>query len=77
MSSAYIDTLPALIKEAGRNGSGTLRFTPVMPQASRNPAGWDGMAIGVVPTFVDIGDVDGVYRLVSDLREKKPSPFLK
>ncbi|MGC1372206.1 MAG: hypothetical protein WA824_08715 [Candidatus Sulfotelmatobacter sp.] len=76
MSSAYIDTLPALIKEAGWNGSGTLRFAPAMPQGSRN-AVWDGMAVGAVPTFVDIEDLDNVYRLVSDLREKKASPFSK
>jgi hypothetical protein len=34
---------------------------------------WDGMAVGTVPTFVDIEDVDSVYRLVSDLREKARS----
>ena len=28
------------------------------------------MTVGNVPTFVDIDDVDSVYRLVSDLREK-------
>ena len=57
-------------------GFGTLRFTPAMPQGNRN-ASWDGMAVAAIPTFVDIGDVDAVYRLVSELREKKPSPFLK
>src|SRR5712692_10039307 len=31
---------------------------------------WDGMAVGNVPCFIDIEDVDAVYRLVSDLREK-------
>jgi hypothetical protein len=31
------------------------------------------MAVGSVPTFMDIEDVDSVYRLVSDLREKTRS----
>jgi hypothetical protein len=79
MASAFLDTLPNLIKENGRNGSGTLRFAQPQPMWSGSGGWgvWDGMAIGTVPTFVDIDDVDGVYHLVSDLREKKPSPFLK
>jgi hypothetical protein len=79
VASAYIDTLPTIIKETGRNGSGTLRFTPpVSPWlGARGWGAWDGMSIGTVPTFVDIEDLDTVYRLVSDLREKKTSPSLK
>ena len=75
MSSAYIDTLPALIKEAGKDGSGTLRFTQAMPSGRSGGASWDAMAMGALPTFVDIDDLDTVYRLVSDLREKKPNRF--
>ncbi len=75
MSSAYIDTLPALVKEVGKDGSGTLRFTQAMPQGRNGGASWNAMAVGAIPTFVDIDDLDAVYRLISDLREKKPSRF--
>lgn len=71
MASAYLDTLPTLIKEGGSNGIGTLRFVESVP-SGRN-ASWDGLAMGTVPTFVDIEDVDSVYHLVSDLREKSRS----
>jgi hypothetical protein len=37
--------------------------------AALQPA-MEGVSIGSVPTFGDIDDVDSVYRLVSDLREK-------
>jgi len=72
MASAYIDTLPTLIKEDGPRGIGTLRFGQVesMWGERRGWGTWDGMAIGNVPTFLDIEDVDSVYRMVSDLRGK-------
>lgn len=72
MASAYIDTLPTLIKEGDANGIGTLRFA--QPEAMWSGRGgwgaWDGMSIGAIPTFRDIEDLDAVYRLVSDLRER-------
>lgn len=69
-ASAYIDTLPTLIKESASNGRGTLRFATPEPTWSRwNGWGvWDGMSVGDVPVFRDIDDVDSVYRLVSDQR---------
>jgi hypothetical protein len=72
MASTYIDTLPTLIKEGGSIGIGTLRFaqSESMWSGRRGWEAWDGMAVGTVPTFIDIEDVDSVYRLVSDLREK-------
>jgi hypothetical protein len=72
MASNYIDTLPTLIKEGGSIGIGTLRFaqSESMWSGRRGWEAWDGMAVGTVPTFIDIEDVDSVYRLVSDLREK-------
>lgn len=72
MASAYLDTLPTLIKEGGSDGMGTLRFAQAEPMwtGRRGWGAWDGMTVGSVPTFVDIHDVDYVYRLVSDLREK-------
>lgn len=79
VASAYIDTLPTLIKETGLNGSGTLRFAqPASPWlGARGWGAWDGMSIGTVPTFIDIENLDFVYRLVSDLREKTTNrPFV-
>jgi hypothetical protein len=70
----YIDTMPTLIRENGSNGTGTLRFAQwEIEHPGARQLGWvrfDLMAIGRVPTFVDIDDVDSVYRVVSDLREK-------
>jgi hypothetical protein len=74
MASAYIDTLPTLIKEGGRKGLGSLLFTQPQPLWSRRSswggwAAWDGMSVGDVPEFRDIKDVDSVYRLISEHRE--------
>jgi hypothetical protein len=73
MASAYIDSLPTLIKESGSKGVGILRFTQAQPiwGSSRGLGAWNGMSVGDVPTFIDIAEVDAVYRLVSDLREKR------
>lgn len=79
-AAAYIDSLPTLIKEARANGIGVLRFAPAPPIWSTNRgrssqwAAWNGMTIGDVPTFMDIADVDYVYRLISDQREKLKAP---
>lgn len=76
MASAYIDSLPTLIKEGGSAGPGTLQFSMTNAPTygyHRSAATWDSMAIGAVPKFVDIDDPDTVYRLVSDLREKARS----
>lgn len=72
MASSYLDSLPTLIKEGASGGRGTLRFAQQdsMWSGRRGWGAWDGMAVGNVPTFMDIEDVDSVYRLVSDLREK-------
>lgn len=81
MASAFIDTLPNLVKENGRRGLGSLRFTQSQPTWARRGAwggwngmggwgAWDGMAVGDVPEFRDIEDVDSIYRLVSDQREQ-------
>src|SRR5436190_4038120 len=46
MASAYLDTLPTLIKESGRGGIGILRFAQPAPMwaAARGWGVWDGMA---------------------------------
>jgi hypothetical protein len=72
MASAYIDTLPTLVKEGSSKGTGTLRFAQSGSIWSgwSGWGGWDVMSIGDTPTFRDIEDVDSVYQLVSQLREK-------
>lgn len=72
MASAYVDSLPTLMKDGSSKGLGTLRFAQAesMWSGRHGWGAWDGMAVGNVPTFVDVDDVDYVYRLVSDLREK-------
>jgi hypothetical protein len=76
MASAYLDSLPTLTKEGTSSGVGTLRFaqTESLLYGRRGWGAWDGMAVGNIPTFVDIDDVDYVYRIVSDLREKARTP---
>jgi hypothetical protein len=72
MASVYLDSLPTLIKEGRSSGTGTLRFSQAesMWSGRRGWGAWGGMTVGNVPTFVDIDDLDYVYRLISDLREK-------
>jgi hypothetical protein len=71
-AAAYIDRLPMLIKESGNGASGTLRFGESEPAWStrRGWSMWDIMAIGAVPVFVDVEDVNGLYLLVSELGAK-------
>jgi hypothetical protein len=72
-ASSYIESLPTLNKESGSKGTGTLRFAqPQSVRSNRQGFGsWNSLSVG--PAFVDIDDVDGVYRLVDDLREKARS----
>lgn len=72
MASAYIDTLPTIMIASVSKNATTLRFAQPAPMwtGRRSWGVWDGMAIGDVPTFVDIEDADYVYRMVSELREK-------
>jgi hypothetical protein len=72
MAFAYIDSLPALIKEGGSRGIGILRFGPsyLTSPSRRSSASWNSLSIGGAPVFVDIEDVDSVYRLVCELRDK-------
>jgi hypothetical protein len=76
LASSYLDTLPTLMKEGGSKGIGTLRFSQLdsMWSGKRsywgNMGAWDGMAVGDVPTFRDVEDVEAVYRLIQDQRER-------
>jgi hypothetical protein len=71
-ASANIDALPTLTRENGPNRTGTVRFAKwEMEHPGARQLGFtrfDVMAIGRVPTFLDIDDVDSVYRLISDLQ---------
>jgi len=83
MSSAFLDSLPAISREGRSNGPGTLRFTDAASMFTyagsnrssrhRQWAGWNPVSVGPVPAFADIDEIDQVYRLVSDLREKARS----
>jgi hypothetical protein len=72
MVSLFIDALPTLTKEGSSSGSGTLRFAQAEPFWSqrRGWGAWDGVTVGSVPAFVDVENVDSIYQLVSELREK-------
>ena len=82
---AYLDSLPVLTKEGSNSGSGTLSFAPNTSffsaastgnSSSRrryNWSAWNAMNVGDTPIFRDIDNLDYVYRLVSDLREKARS----
>jgi len=71
-AAAYLDTLPALIRENTANGIGVLRFSaaPEFLTSRRGWASFDSMAMSEIPTFMDIQDVESVYRLIADQRAK-------
>jgi hypothetical protein len=86
--SAYLDSLPAVSKDGPDGSPGTLSFTPASGMLSNFFAGgsagssrggnrsfqaWNSMSVGDSPVFRDIDDLDAVYRLVCDLREKSRS----
>jgi hypothetical protein len=70
-SWAYISSIPTV----GREGSniGTLWFGPkfpVMGGRGQNKRAMSRFSIGAVPVFADIDDLDSVYRMVLNLRER-------
>jgi hypothetical protein len=71
-AAAFLDTLPSLIKEGGANGVGTLRFSaaPVFNRGSFTFGAWDGMSVGDTPVFRDIDELEAIYNLVSEQRER-------
>jgi hypothetical protein len=60
-----------MAKEEGLGGFGTLKFaqTESMWSGRRGWGAWGGTDIGSFPTFVDVVDVQSVYRRVSGLKE--------
>ena len=73
--SAYIDTLPTLIKERSSGAVGTLRFGDPEPRWSqgRQWSPWDSMALGTVPVFTDVDNIDALYQLIAELRQTTAS----
>jgi hypothetical protein len=69
-ASAYLDTLPALVKETSFGKTGSLRFA-AGESSWLSLFGWkiwDNMSIGANPEFLDLEDVHGVYQIISELR---------
>jgi hypothetical protein len=70
--AAFLQQLPAVEKSVRADGIGTITFglVPMMYGRRSNQASLDGGLSSPIPTFVDVEDAEGVYRIVSDLREK-------
>lgn len=73
IASAYIESLPALIKEIRARGIGTLRFTPAGSLLSRRAGwtAWSGSDASGFPSFADVADVDALYQIVAGIRAKE------
>jgi hypothetical protein len=70
-SATFLGMIPNIEREG--TATGTLWFGPKYPIIARrgqNKRNMSRFSIGEVPVFADIGDVDSVYRLIMDLREK-------
>jgi hypothetical protein len=72
VTSAYIDTLPMILKSVRSDGIGTVTFAQAEPLWSRRSGwgAWDPLSIRDIPAFVDINGAKEVYQLVAGLREK-------
>jgi len=71
-SFIYIDAIPTIEREGGQTG--TLWFgqkSPVVAGRGQKTRGWSRFRVGDIPVFADIDDMDSVYRLVVDLRERR------
>jgi hypothetical protein len=70
-SSTYLEGIPTIEREGGTTG--TLWFGtkyPVMAGRGQKTRSLSRFTVGDVPVFADIDDVDAVYRLIDELREK-------
>lgn len=70
----YINAIPTLVREG--SPTGTLWFGPkypIMGGYGQKMRGTSRFAVRDIPIFADIDDLDSVYRMVLDLREKSPS----
>jgi hypothetical protein len=74
-SWVYVSAIPTIAREGSTTG--TLWFGPKEPLFGRRGQKTRGMSrfsIGDVPVFTDIEDLDSVYRMVLDMREKADQP---
>lgn len=69
--SNYLEGIPAIEREGTTRGTIWFgaKYSPYSGRAPRSRS-TSHFAIGYIPVFADIDDVDSVYRLVTDLREK-------
>ena len=71
-STTFLESIPMIEREGAVTG--TLWFGPKYPVVAakgRKTRDMSRFSIGDVPVFADIEDVDSVYRLIIDLREKR------
>jgi hypothetical protein len=71
-SSTFLEGIPKIEREG--TATGTLWFGPKYPVIAakgRKTRDMSRFSVGNVPVFADIDDVDAVYRLIMDVREKK------
>jgi hypothetical protein len=70
-SATFLESIPTIEREGTEIG--TLWFAPKLPAFAargQKTSSVSHFKVGDVPTFVDIDDVDSVYRLIMELREK-------
>jgi len=70
-SATFLEAIPKIEREG--SVTGTLWFGPKYPVVAakgRKTRNMSRFSVGDVPVFADIDDVDAVYRLIMDLREK-------
>jgi hypothetical protein len=69
--SNYLEGIPAIEREGTTTGTIWFgeKYSPFSGRAPRRRS-TSHFKIGHIPVFADIDDVDSVYRLVTDLREK-------
>ncbi len=71
-ASSYLEAVPAILKEGGRNGIGSLRFSAIDPLSTgRRGNPWMSMTVSGVPMFRDVDEVDAVYQLISECKERQ------
>jgi len=80
-SFVYLDAIPTIEREGTENG--TLWFGPKYPVLAgrgQKTRSWSRFSVGDVPVFADVEDVESLYRLVLDLRERasrSATPFAR
>lgn len=73
IASSYIDTLPVLNKEAGSGKQGSLKFREALYawMGGNGSTFWNEFSLAEGPRFLDIEEVDPVYKLIAELRERR------